>query len=971
MWYLIEKHRPLKCQVNSLDYGSVLGKKKPNLFDFNGSSLSSIFPETSSVTSPDYTNFNSNIANSQIQNNVNLSNPVADFQKSGSQIVNDAAFKTGQALSSSSNLSTKMQGQQMVKNSINDPSGQRFQQNSTQSGTQNAPKTSATDTPKTSTADGLNAGFSALGQIGDKVGGTAGKVMSGVGNVGSSVINLTKQAKAAGGFKNLSGAAKANGVAGAAGAAADLIGSFMPRKTEYDGPKGNITETMDTVYDSISDAAMSIPGPGMMIGGIMKAGAILGKGMNALGGGTDGMCVCTGTKVFTAKGSIVNIENLKKEDGIIGWDETKKQIVPQLIHNFIEPRQKECVEITLKNGYSIKCSIDHPILSDSNPKAKSKTINGKRIAIRPWKFRRADELKVGDFVGLANNIDYWGDTSIPNAYVVGLLIGDGSYGKGASCRLISADPDTWKYLENNNLGVLNLCDDSRPEKYSKEIRTYRIIGGMELLHQLGIAYQTGKNKTLPKNIGKFDKSSVCNLLAGLFDTDGSISVNEEKQNYSITLYQSNINLLEEVRMQLHKLGIFSTIGIRKAAKYELGGRIINSNESYRLEIHDISSAIKFYNLIPLNISYKKESLERIYNMLKDKRVQEHNDISGAKQCKIVSITPIGVQTVYNLQADYNHTYLANCIITHNTTTDAILGSSFFNLTPMGLINGFGGKKADTITKNTDAFDTVGSSYSGTNAKVDDALTKSGKKYGLFSSSARQEANREIAEAKRQQRVVADIADQSRTNTALQQSMSAINSNKRKLALEGGYDQASVRAGKQGMAIEHKPTQISLIKKISEFREGGNVKIQSTQIMLTAAIPEFKNGGSVNVLPDGALHARKHHMEVEGITEKGIPVIDNNGKQQAEIEHSEIIFRLEVTEKLEELEKKYSESNDDKYALEAGELLVKEILHNTDDRTGLIDTLKKGGTLNLHNNVSPTQSDIDNMVKQALINILTK
>ena len=78
-------------------------------------------------------------------------------------------------------------------------------------------------------------------------------------------------------------------------------------------------------------------------------------------------------------------------------------------------------------------------------------------------------------------------------------------------------------------------------------------------------------------------------------------------------------------------------------------------------------------------------------MLKDKKVQEHNDISGAKQCKIVSITPIGIQTVYNLQADYNHTYLANCIITHNTTTDAILGSSF--LTPIGLLNGFGGERA--------------------------------------------------------------------------------------------------------------------------------------------------------------------------------------------------------------------------------------------------------------------------------------
>jgi len=46
---------------------------------------------------------------------------------------------------------------------------------------------------------------------------------------------------------------------------------------------------MDSVYDGISDAAMSFGPIGMMVGGIMKGGALLGKGMNALGGGTDGM----------------------------------------------------------------------------------------------------------------------------------------------------------------------------------------------------------------------------------------------------------------------------------------------------------------------------------------------------------------------------------------------------------------------------------------------------------------------------------------------------------------------------------------------------------------------------------------------------------------------------------------------------------------------------------------------------------
>ena len=119
-------------------------------------------------------------------------------------------------------------------------------------------------------------------------------------------------------------------------------------------------------------------------------------------------------------------------------------------------------------------------------------------------------------------------------------------------------------------------------------------------------------------------------------------------------------------------------------------------------------------------------------------------------------------------------------------------------------------------------------------------------------------------------------------------------------------------------------------------------------------PKFYNGGKTeeskekplsnqqNVIPEGALHARKHHMEnTEGLTQKGIPVIDNKGEQQAEIELNEIIFNLEVTKKLEEL----CEDGSDEAAIEAGKLLVQEILFNTNDRTGIIKTLKQGGIIN--------------------------
>lgn len=108
------------------------------------------------------------------------------------------------------------------------------------------------------------------------------------------------------------------------------------------------------------------------------------------------------------------------------------------------------------------------------------------------------------------------------------------------------------------------------------------------------------------------------------------------------------------------------------------------------------------------------------------------------------------------------------------------------------------------------------------------------------------------------------------------------------------------------------------------------------------LQQFKEGGQMNVIPEGSLHARLHHMEnAENFTKKGIPVIDNNGEQQAEIEKSEIIFNKETTEKLEELCKKfnsdeYTNKEKENFAIEAGKLLSVQIMENTDDRVGLLN-----------------------------------
>lgn len=92
-----------------------------------------------------------------------------------------------------------------------------------------------------------------------------------------------------------------------------------------------------------------------------------------------------------------------------------------------------------------------------------------------------------------------------------------------------------------------------------------------------------------------------------------------------------------------------------------------------------------------------------------------------------------------------------------TAADAILGSSFLSLTPLGLANSIGARKTDTITKDDWAFANTGNAYTGTENAVDEALTKMGK-YGMFLGGARNRANRFIREQKNAQNLVADIGD---------------------------------------------------------------------------------------------------------------------------------------------------------------------------------------------------------------------
>ena len=303
-----------------------------------------------------------------------------------------------------------------------------------------------------------------------------------------------------------------------------------------------------------------------------------------------------------------------------------------------------------------------------------------------------------------------------------------------------------------------------------------------------------------------------------------------------------------------------------------------------------------------------------------------------------------------------------------TKTDQWMDSPLFSWN-VGMINGFFGKNTDKFGLDQETLSQVGSSYGGAVNNFNEVAESADKKYGLFSSKARKKANDAIAKAKSDQALMGNIADTASDQRLLVSSTGEQAGLAYSMMTDGGYNQKYTYAAKQGGVLEWEPEiklewepLIELNWELPKFKEGGNIDI----VEELEWIPEFKSGGKTekfdipeieetnqkNVIPEGALHKNKHHMEhVEGLTKKGIPVIDEEGEQQAEIEHSEIIFTLEVTKKLEEYYQIFysneaTNKEKEQAALDAGKLLVYQILENTEDRTGLIESCKKGGSLTL-------------------------
>lgn len=121
--------------------------------------------------------------------------------------------------------------------------------------------------------------------------------------------------------------------------------------------RGSLKTAGGTPYTSIYDEVGKFPVLGAWLAGRpahMMHGRM--RGVCLMAG-----CCCAGTIVYKSNGEPCRIEDLKQEDGIIGFDVENHKIISQNIEWIKPPSFKSCFRITTKSNRILECSFDHPI----------------------------------------------------------------------------------------------------------------------------------------------------------------------------------------------------------------------------------------------------------------------------------------------------------------------------------------------------------------------------------------------------------------------------------------------------------------------------------------------------------------------------------------------------------------------------------------------------------------------------------
>lgn len=409
-------------------------------------------------------------------------------------------------------------------------------------------------------------------------------------------------------------------------------------------------------------------------------------------------CLKAGSIVETTDG-FIRIEDFDRCGMLPTGDSHVKYEAPA---KFIKTPLTDVYEIKLTNGYVIRCSKIHQVMTSEG-----------------WKL--STDIQPGDWIEETRNDNgfQFGKTEIIDsklAWLLGILVSEGAVKNKNTISITTTDEATRDKLINDyQFKIYNkeAYVDNRGWVCKQSYHLYKTDTKLRnKLYEFGLDYVTAHNKQIPWSILKSPKHIIISFLSGLFDGDGSCFLWDDKvikNKIGLAYYSVSERLCRDVQFIMNKLGFDGYINNRKSKISDNLQWFVRWNNNIAKDAAVMLNVGRFQHTIencvvtkePRNIFFDQNKQlwvaeTRYLGKLKRKysKTLEQAEINLAefkkllKYRKVVSVTKLDKQEhLYDYYLPNTNSFYAEGFRQHNSIDRAIFET---------VISGFGAVSANPI-----------------------------------------------------------------------------------------------------------------------------------------------------------------------------------------------------------------------------------------------------------------------------------
>ncbi len=364
-------------------------------------------------------------------------------------------------------------------------------------------------------------------------------------------------------------------------------------------------------------------------------------------------CIAADQRVVTDRGTLTigELYRLGGRNKVVGLDgvyDASEMLLPR--------PNAPMVRIETEEGYTHKVTPDHKVW----------------VKDRGWV--EAQHLAKGDKLLIQQVEGLWGPDHMPElSYVMGLVAGDGTFGKGSvhvdiweqEFDMLARTTETVQFLLEGNT-VLRTTSTNTPEfavdwKAGKARLSSAPLRRLFELHGF-----TKENKTrVPRLVWEGDRETAAAYLRGLYQADGNVVASGEVT--TLALASTERKLIEELQVLWANFGVKSSINVMRGHEaHEMpdgrgGKKEYWSRPLYRLLITSIQGCRIAEEVTGLGASRKSDAAQRYLESLKKEGYAQklHATFTG--------LTELPNEDAYCLTVDSDtHAWTVNGFITKNT-----------------------------------------------------------------------------------------------------------------------------------------------------------------------------------------------------------------------------------------------------------------------------------------------------------------